>query len=115
MKKYLIIIVISFSITFANSDTSSVAVSTLPFVFYSNSIGWVFGTFTSVKGYPQENSFTKIGCLISTNRSKYFYFQADEVHRASSGIVAAGIGFSHRQTLVGCQYGVCYGMGNSSR
>lgn len=82
MKKYLIIIMILIRVIFAKSDTSSVTVSTLPFVFYSNSIGWVLGTFTSVKGYPQDNSFSKIGGLISTNRSKYFYFQADEVQNS---------------------------------
>ncbi len=37
------------------------------------------GTFSSIKGYPQENSFTKAGALISSNGSRYVYLQADEV------------------------------------
>ncbi len=82
--RILRIIFISFSMIaaaeFANAgDTSNVSVNTLPFGFYSNSIGWVVGSFTSIKGYPQKNSFTKAGAIISSNGSKYVYLQADEV------------------------------------
>lgn len=61
------------------NDTSKISITTLPFGFYSNSLGWVLGTFSSVKGYPQKNSFTKTGALISSNGSRYLYLQADEV------------------------------------
>lgn len=61
------------------NDTSKISFTTLPFGFYSNSLGWVLGTFSSVKGYPQKNSFIKTGALIASNGSRYLYLQADEV------------------------------------
>ncbi|MEJ5245597.1 MAG: BamA/TamA family outer membrane protein [Bacteroidota bacterium] len=80
LKIFLISFSLISSLAFANeNDSSAVSVNTLPFGFYSNSLGWVFGSFTSIKGYPQKNSFTKAGGIISTNGSKYVYLQADEV------------------------------------
>lgn len=66
---------------------------------------------SNVNGIPSGDN-RPVVLLALANR---ILFQADEVDRASSGIVAAEIGFNHRQTLIGCQYGVCHGMGNSSK
>lgn len=84
MKKKLIIIIkltltLIVNAKIAQNDTNKISFNTLPFAFYSNSLGWVLGTFSSIKGYPQKNSFAKTGVLISTNGSRYLYFQADEI------------------------------------
>lgn len=65
-----------------SQDTSAregVEFTILPYPFYTNVFKFAVGAFASLKGFPQESSFLKVGGFVSTNGSILGYLQYEEL------------------------------------
>ena len=86
----LLTVVLSFTLNFLYSqntdslyinkkDSTNVQTKILPFTFYHNSVGWVLGAFSGIKGFAQEQTQAKVGGMISTNKSYYGFLQIEDL------------------------------------
>lgn len=86
--KYLFMLLFAFTSVFprnrqlqdsvkSHSNKPEIKLKLLPFSFFDNSVGLVFGGLGEVKGLAQQETFAKIGGIVSTSGTYYGFLQLE--------------------------------------
>lgn len=89
--RVIFFLLLSFTFNFAQIINTEIATDTLnntavsekvkikylPFAYYDNSLGIVFGGLGGVKGFAQKETYAKIGGIISTSGTYYGFIQVE--------------------------------------
>ena len=62
-----------------SADSSQISIKLLPFAFYDNTLGIVFGGFVGFNGLVQKNALAKSGGILSTSGTLYGYLQIENL------------------------------------